>query len=563
MGQSSSTHAPPPRSTQRHHRSTTLSSSSSFSSRSELFTFTYSKKDSFLQPKSLSTTIDFTSEIPDECLSIVFHFLTAVDRRRCSLVCRRWLLVEGQSRHRLALNAHSDLVPFIPSLFTRFDSVTKLALRCDRRSISIGDDGLILISIRCPNLTRLKLRGCREITELGMSTLGKNCKSLKKFSCGSCMFGVKGINAFLVSCCSLEELSVKRLRDVTDGGAAEPIGMNGIGSAASSLKSICLKELYNGQLFGPLITGAKKLKTLKLLRCLGDWDRLLEAVAGSDSENCLVEVHLDRLQVSDVGLSALSNCVNLEILHIVKTPECTNAGVVAVAEHCRYLRKLHIDGWRTNRIGNEGLIAIAKHSVNLQELVLIGVNPSLVSIEAIATNCLKLERLALCGSETIADGEISCIASKCVALKKLCIKGCPVSDEGIEAFAWGCPNLVKIKVKKCKNVTGEVGDWLRARRGSLVVSLDACEVETEPVDASASDGGVQEDVVEFPPIVSHAAVSQPNPSTIRSSSSGNGRRVSIFKTRFGFLGGRGRGLVPCTFRRWSNGNSSSNSNGSS
>ncbi|KAI3699557.1 hypothetical protein L2E82_43956 [Cichorium intybus] len=549
MGQSSSTHAPsPPRSTQRHHRSISLSSS--FSARSEIFSFMHSKKESSFEiPDAVPTTIDYTSEIPDECLAIVFQFLSSGERKRCSLVCRRWLLVEGESRHRLALNAQSDLLPLIPSIFARFDSVTKLALRCDRRSVSINDEGLILISFRCPNLTRLKLRGCREITDVGMAGLAKNCKGLKKFSCGSCMFGAKGLNALLDSCSYLEELSVKRLRGINDGGAAEPIGP---GAAASSLKSICLKELYNGQFFGPLISGAKKLKTLKLLRCLGDWDRLLETIATAD--NCLVEVHLERLQVTDVGLSSLSNCSKLEILHIVKTPECTNTGVITVAEHCKYLRKLHIDGWRTNRIGNEGLIAIAKHSANLQELVLIGVNPNSTSLEAIATNCQKLERLALCGSETISDGEISCIASKCVALKKLCIKGCPVSDEGIEAFAWGCPNLVKIKVKKCKNVTSEVGDWLRARRGSLVVNLDVCEVETEAVDASASDGGVQEDAVEFPPIITQVTVGEPEASSSTSSSSVNGRRTSIFKTRFGFFGGRV--FAPCTFRRWSNGNSS-------
>ncbi|KVI02709.1 F-box protein SKIP2-like [Cynara cardunculus var. scolymus] len=545
MGQSSSTHAPsplPPRSTQRHHRSISLSSS--FSARSDIFSFMHSKKEpSFEVPDAVTTTIDYTSEIPDECLAIVFQFLNSGERKRCSLVSRRWLLVEGQSRHRLALNAQSDLIPVIPAIFSRFDSVTKLALRCDRRSVSINDEGLILISLRCPNLTRLKLRGCREITDVGMAGLAKNCKCLKKFSCGSCMFGAKGINALLDNCSSLEELSVKRLRGINEVGTVESIGA---GAAASSLKTICLKELYNGQFFGPLISGAKKLKTLKLLRCLGDWDRLLEMIATSD--NCLVEVHLERLQVSDVGLSSLSSCSKLETLHIVKTPECTNTGLIAVAEHCKYLRKLHIDGWRTDRIGNEGLIAIAKHSVNLQELVLIGVNPNSISLEAIATNCQKLERLALCGSETIADGEISCIASKCVALKKLCIKGCPVSDEGLEAFAWGCPNLVKIKVKKCKNVTCEVGDWLRARRGSLVVNLDVCEVEAEVVDASTSDG-VQEDAVEFPPIVRHVADGQPNPLTTGSSSSAaaNGRRPSTFRTLVSFFGHRG--FAPCAFRR--------------
>lgn len=93
---------------------------------------------------------------------------------------------------------------------------------------------------------------------------------------------------------------------------------------------------------------------------------------------------------------------------------------------------------------------------NLQELVLIGLNPTRISLELIAANCQNLERLALCGSETVGDAEISCIAAKCIALKKLCIKSCPVSNCGIEALAGGCPNLVKVKLKKCRGVTGEL-----------------------------------------------------------------------------------------------------------
>ncbi|XP_052204668.1 F-box protein At1g47056-like [Diospyros lotus] len=490
-----------------------------------------------------SVELDYISELPDECLSCIFQLLSSGDRTTCSLVCRRWLRVEGESRRRLALNARAELLPQIPSLFSRFDAVAKLALRCDRRSVSLDDDALILISLRCRNLTRLKLRGCRQVTDVGMAGFAKNCKGLKKFSCGSCIFGVKGMNALLDHCSALEELSVKRLRGINDG--VEPIGP---GVAASSLKSICLKELYNGQCFGPLIVGAKNLKALKLLRCLGDWDRLLEMVANRN--NSLVEIHLERLQVSDVGLMAISNCSNIEILHLVRTPECTNCGVVSVAERCKLLRKLHIDGWRTNRIGNEGLIAIAKHCSNLQELVLIGVNPTSISLEALATNCQKLERLALCGSETIGDAEILCIASKCVALKKLCIKGCPVTDQGIEAFAWGCPNLVKIKVKKCQEVTSDLVDWLRARRGSVVFSLDVCEVEADGLDATASDGGAQDDGLEFPAIVSQGTTA-PAPAAAAAAaadapSTSNGRR-SLFKSRFGLFGGRG--LVACTFRR--------------
>ncbi|XP_015063382.1 F-box protein SKIP2-like [Solanum pennellii] len=549
MGQYSSTHcgggtkhrhsSPHPTLLPNHHRS------ASDNSQSDFFSLMNSDEDESPIPFVFGNR-DYTDDLPDECLALIFQCLSSGDRKKCSLVSRRWLLVEGQSRHRLALNAKVEILPHVPTIFSRFDSVTKLALRCDRKSVSINDEALNLISLRCSKLIRLKLRGCRDVTDVGMSAFARNCKNLKKFSCGSCMFGAKGMNALLDNCSSLEELSVKRLRGMNDGFAADPIGP---GAAASSLKSICLKELYNGQSFAPLIVGSKNLKTLKLLRCLGDWDRLFETIGSR--ENHVSEIHLERLQVGDTGLTAISNCPKLEILHLVKTPECTDAGVVAVASKCKLLRKLHIDGWRTNRIGDEGLVAIAENSSNLKELVLIGLNPTSTSLFAIASNCKKLERLALCGSDTIGDPEVTCIATKCMALKKLCIKGCEVTDQGIESFAWGCPNLVKIKVKKCKHVTGDVADRLRAMRQSLAVNLDGGEIDIEPVDSSASDGGAIEEAAEF----QHTAAALPIIGASDIPSTSNVGRSSASKPWFGFFGGRG--LVACTLRRWSNSNGES------
>lgn len=487
---------------------------------------------------------DLISDLPDECLAHIFQSLGSGDRKCCSLVCRRWLRVEGQSRHRLSLDARSDLQNSIPSIFSRFDSVSKLALKSGRRSVSIGDEALALISVNCRNLARLKIRACREITDVGMAELARNCRNLKKLSCDSCAFGARGIKAFLDHEVGLEELSVKRLRGLTDDASMEPFRL---GPAALSLKIISLKEIYNAQCFEPIIVGAKNLKTLKLFRCSGDWDRLLESVA-VDRVAGLREIHLERLQVSDCGLAAISNCLDLEILHLVKTPECTNAGLMSIADRCKLLRKLHIDGWKTNRIGDEGLAAIARRCPNLQELVLIGVNPTSLSLGLLTSNCRNLQRLALCSSETIGDAELSCIAAKCVALRKLCIKGCPVSDQGMEALAGGCPNLVKVKVKKCRGVTSEGAEWLRANRESLAVNLDIGEVE--PQDASASEGGgAQENGGEqYPPVIEKAADAD--------LPSGSRRRSAFSKAKMGFL--TGRNFVACTFRRWSHKNSNPN-----
>uniref|UniRef100_A0A1D1Y6R0 F-box protein At1g47056 n=1 Tax=Anthurium amnicola TaxID=1678845 RepID=A0A1D1Y6R0_9ARAE len=484
---------------------------------------------------------DYTLDLPDECLAMVFQSLCSGDRKSCSLVCRRWLVVDGQSRHRLSLEARAALLQSAPALFARFDAVSKLALKCHRGSDSIGDEALALISSRCPNLVRLKLRACREVSEAGMAALAKNCPRLSKLSCGSCNFGSKGINAVLSHCSHLEELSVKRLRGLID----DPVGGPSL-SAASPLRSICLKELYNGQTFVPLIAASRGLRTLKLFRCSGDWDKLLEEISISDRVPGLVEVHFEKIQLSDRGLSALSSCVDLEVLHLVKTPECTDVGLASVAERCRLLRKIHIDGWKTNRIGDVGLAAIARRCPNLQELVLIGVNPTVTSLGLIAGSCRNLERLALCGSETIGDAEISCIASKCLALKKLCIKGCPVSNQGMEALAGGCPNLMKVKVKKCKGVTAEGADWLRAIRRTLAVNLDAAGAVQviEQLDASASESGLQENEQgQFPLMVEQIpALDLPSTSSGRSASS---------RARLAFFSGRK--FMTSAFRRWSNG----------
>ncbi|CAL0332755.1 unnamed protein product [Lupinus luteus] len=94
--------------------------------------------------------------------------------------------------------------------------------------------------------------------------------------------------------------------------------------------------------------------------------------------------------------------------------------------------EVHIERLLISDIGKEGLIVVAKCCPKLQELVLIGVNPTILSLEMLGSYCSNLEHLALCGSDIIGDPQVYCIAAKCVALKKLCIKNCHVSDVILE-----------------------------------------------------------------------------------------------------------------------------------
>lgn len=131
-----------------------------------------------------------------------------------------------------------------------------------------------------------------------MAVFAQNSKNLKKLSYSSCTFGAKGTNAMLNYCASLEKLSVKWLKGINNGG--EPISPR---NAVLSLKSIFLKELVNSQCFEPLVIELKKLKTLKIIKCLDDWDKVLETINGN---NFLIKVHLERIQVSNIGLTTIA-----------------------------------------------------------------------------------------------------------------------------------------------------------------------------------------------------------------------------------------------------------------
>ncbi|CAN6448633.1 unnamed protein product [Victoria cruziana] len=410
---------------------------------------------------------DLTLDLPDDCLAIVFHHLSTGDRNRCSLVCHRWLAVDSLSRYRLTLRATASL-PASSLLGSRFPSLSRLTLRCDRSSLSISDGVLRSLSTLCPNLVALRLKACRHLSDDGFHAL--SLPRLVEFSASSCNFGASALNALLASSPNLESLSIKRLR----GLAADPPSLH-VSAAASRLRRIHLKELFNAQALAPLLAGSLQLESLTVVRCSGDWDRILEDV--TVKVRGLVHLHLERSHLGDRGLSAAARCASLESFNLIKTPDCTDAGISRLAAGCRGLRKVRLDGWRMNRIGDVGLTGLAKNCRNLKELVLVGLNPTASSLGELGEGCPGVERLALCGSETIGDGELAIVAAKFRSLRKLCLKGCPVSDEGMGVLAGGCPELVKVKVRKCRGVSIDGVEFIKQHRFGKALEFELDDEE--------------------------------------------------------------------------------------
>ncbi|EFJ28320.1 hypothetical protein SELMODRAFT_63069, partial [Selaginella moellendorffii] len=405
--------------------------------------------------------------LPEECLGLVFDRLDTRGRNVASLVCRRWLLAEANSRKILSLSAPLSLpVSCLESSLMRFPVLSKLGLKCERGVPSITDEGLVLIATHCRRLSKLKLKNCTGLQDDGLVAFAAAvCRaSFRSFSCCSCGFGSRGLNAIIKNCVALEDLSVKRLRMGGEPGQ--------LVEGPSKLKRLSIKNILDGgHAFTPLIASSKHLHTLIIFKATGQWDKLLELSVEGLSE--LTELRIEKLHLGDQGLVALAKCRKLQVLFLARTPECSNTGLSAIANGCRSLRKLHVDGCFTGRIGDKGLLAVGERCPELKELVLIGVSVTSNSLGIVFTNCMGLERLAVWNSETFGDGELACIGSKCQALRKLCIKCCPISDQGLEALASGCPSLTKVKIKRCRSVSASGAASLMMAHDGLVVTLEA------------------------------------------------------------------------------------------
>ncbi|CAI5487307.1 unnamed protein product [Closterium sp. Naga37s-1] len=421
------------------------------------------------RPQLATTAEDLTANLPDDCLVHVFRKLGTSDLARCSLVCRRWFMLDAETRPSMSLRATLDAAPDLASLFRRFTGVQKLVLKCERNVLSIDDASLDTIARQCVYLRKLKLKNCRQITDDGMERFAQACPELRKFSCGSCGFGLRGLNALLNGCIHLEDLTVKRSLHPSlpkDRVTQIPHVSDSLSPPANlSLKRLCLKDQRQSHIWVPLLQATSRLETLILARNAGHWDQVLVSSLREKLTPELSQIYVERVQITDKGLQCIGKCPKLEALVVVRTPECTDAGMAAVAAGCSGLKRLHVEGWAPGHLGDPGLSAIARHCRQLQELLLVSHACTVSSLQLLASNCPSLERLTLCSGHNMGDPELATLAYSCSNLRRLCVKACnKVTDLGIYALANGCPSLQRLKVRRCPAVSAHSLSVLQEQR---------------------------------------------------------------------------------------------------
>ena len=104
---------------------------------------------------------DYCSDIPDDILACIFQFLSTGDRKQCFRLCRRWLLVEGQSRNRLSLKAQSDIVPMKHMGTVTFPKCMSFEILHIERTPECTNLGLVYVARNCKLLRKLHIDGWR------------------------------------------------------------------------------------------------------------------------------------------------------------------------------------------------------------------------------------------------------------------------------------------------------------------------------------------------------------------------------------------------------------------
>ncbi|RWR76637.1 F-box/LRR-repeat protein 4 [Cinnamomum micranthum f. kanehirae] len=183
--------------------------------------------------------------------------------------------------------------------------------------------------------------------------------------------------------------------------------------------------------------------------------------AGSSSKlQCMIEdstsegSEFEPFSLSDAGLTTLAKgCTRLEKLSLIWCSNVTSVGLYSIAENCRTLKSLDLQGCYIN---DQGLAAVGEFCKQLEDLNLRfceGLTDT--GLVELALGCGKsLKSLSIAACAKITDTALEAVGSYCASLQTLSLDSEFIKNQGVLAVVKGCRSLKALKLE-CINVTDE------------------------------------------------------------------------------------------------------------
>ncbi|KAL5740284.1 hypothetical protein ACOSP7_029159 [Xanthoceras sorbifolium] len=370
----------------------------------------------------------------------------------------------------------------------------KLRLISLKWCLGVGDFGVGLIAVKCkeirsldlsylpitdkclPSILKLQhledlvLEGCFGIDDDSLAALKHGCKSLKALDMSSCQnISHLGLSSLTSGTGGLQQITLAYGSPVT---LALADGLKKLSMLQSIKLDGCLVTCAGLKAIGNLCVS---LKELSLSKCSGVTDEGLSSVVTKHGELRKLDITCCR-KITDVSIAHItSSCTVLTSLRMESCTLVPREAFVLIGQRCHFLEELDLTD---NEIDDEGLKSISRCS-KLSILKLgICLNITDEGLTNVGMCCRKLVELDLYRSVEISDSGISAIAygcpdleminiayckditdssllslSKCSRLNTFESRGCPlITSLGLAALAVGCKQLTKLDIKKCHNI---------------------------------------------------------------------------------------------------------------
>ena len=158
-------------------------------------------------------------------------------------------------------------------------------------------------------------------------------------------------------------------------------------------------------------------------------------------------------QITDYTLQSIAEHFTgrLQSLSLSYCWEISDAGLIAISEHCTNLKSLNLGD--CCEITDASIISISTHCTGLQFLNLEGCQITDASIISISTHCTVLQSINLQGCHHITDASVFSISENCTGLKRLNVSLTKITDTSLIAIAKNCTGLQLLFTYGCNRLS--------------------------------------------------------------------------------------------------------------
>eukprot|EP00475_Leptophrys_vorax_P006103 TRINITY_DN13743_c0_g1_i1.p1 TRINITY_DN13743_c0_g1~~TRINITY_DN13743_c0_g1_i1.p1 ORF type:complete len:684 (+),score=142.96 TRINITY_DN13743_c0_g1_i1:308-2053(+) len=198
----------------------------------------------------------------------------------------------------------------------------------------------------------------------------------------------------------------------------------------------------------------------------------------------LPECHI----VSDRGLGFVAKIERLQILNLESCEQITNAGIEVLAASCPDLQELNLKYCRN--VNNTGIEFLASGCRALKRLNLNYLPITDAALEALSRGCPQIVELSLKYCRNVTDAGVVVLLTACHDLKSLTLSYChQITNTVLRQLGASCYQLEDLNVKYCREITDDGLESLAQGCRQLAdLNVNYCENITDAGLRALADG---------------------------------------------------------------------------